>query len=177
MNVSRKKPLFFPEKIKGKHAVLHRVVPNVVIHYLNDPADSHELHSSLKKVVGQRPIYWDDWSVLEGPPPLRTAFGWLVMHRILDRNEISKYKLGATLLDLYEPTKILFRSKQAVLNPEIPTHEMWRKGIHPTTIDFRDGNIKVYYEDGDPNSFEKYTFVAELPMKALITWLRENGKI
>ena len=53
-----------------------------------------------------------------GPAPIKTKEGWLVFYHAMDHNNPDRYRMGALLLDLKDPTKILYRSKEPILEPE-----------------------------------------------------------
>ena len=55
-----------------------------------------------------------------GPPPIKTDDGWLLIYHAVDDRHDSKYKVGAMLLDLVEPKKVLHRSPAPILEPEAP---------------------------------------------------------
>ena len=57
--------------------------------------------------------FWDNRVRGAGPPPIKTKEGWLLFYHAIDMREPSKYKLGAMILDLNDPTKILYRTKKS----------------------------------------------------------------
>ncbi len=59
---------------------------------------------------------FDNVFVEMGPPPIKTEKGWLVLYHGI--NDAIQYHLGILLLDLNDPTKILFRSKKPVFGPQ-----------------------------------------------------------
>jgi len=62
--------------------------------------------------------FFDSEHVEMGPPPMRTDKGWLMLYHGV--NEKIEYKLGYALLDIKDPTKILYRSEQAIFQPREP---------------------------------------------------------
>jgi beta-1,4-mannooligosaccharide/beta-1,4-mannosyl-N-acetylglucosamine phosphorylase len=72
-------------------------------------------------VMGGRWHYWDE-RIGSGPPPVRTRQGWLhVYHGIATHfAAASIYQVGAVLLDLREPWKVLARSWNNLLEPREP---------------------------------------------------------
>ena len=60
--------------------------------------------------------FFDNVFVEMGPPPIRTEKGWLVFYHGI--NDAIQYHLGILLLDLKDPTKILFRSNEPVFGPK-----------------------------------------------------------
>jgi predicted GH43/DUF377 family glycosyl hydrolase len=60
--------------------------------------------------------YWDSARVGAGAAPIRTEQGWLeIYHGATKEN---RYCLGALLLDLDEPWKVLARSEQPIMEPQ-----------------------------------------------------------
>ena len=72
-------------------------------------------------VMGGRWHYWDE-RIGSGPPPVKTRQGWLhVYHGIATHfAAASIYQVGAVLLDLQEPWKVLARSWNNLLEPREP---------------------------------------------------------
>jgi beta-1,4-mannooligosaccharide/beta-1,4-mannosyl-N-acetylglucosamine phosphorylase len=72
-------------------------------------------------VMGGRWHYWDE-RIGSGPPPVKTRRGWLhVYHGIATHfAAASIYQVGAVLLDLREPWKVLARSWNNILEPREP---------------------------------------------------------
>jgi predicted GH43/DUF377 family glycosyl hydrolase len=66
----------------------------------------------------RRGNYFDNIHVEMGPPPIRTKKGWLVLYHGI--NDKIVYRIGFLILDLKNPTKILFRSEKPIFGPEEP---------------------------------------------------------
>lgn len=60
--------------------------------------------------------YFDNVFVEMGPAPILTSKGWLVLYHGVDKT--FTYRLGFLLLDAQNPARILYRSKQAIFEPE-----------------------------------------------------------
>ena len=64
--------------------------------------------------------YWDEL-IGAGPPPLLTRHGWLVVyHGVATHLNASIYQAGVALLDASDPTRVLARGGQNVLEPREP---------------------------------------------------------
>lgn len=154
--------LIFPELIHGKYAVLHSLKPNIQIEYL----DSLEFDGThyIESFYGGSPRKgcWDKWVRGAGAPPLKTKDGWLVFYHAMD-DDWSKYKVGAMLLDLNDPTKILFRAKQPVLEPEEFYENYGAKNgvVYVSGAVLKDGNILVYYGGSDSHVCVAYARLNE----------------
>ncbi|MEJ7653848.1 MAG: hypothetical protein WKH64_11190 [Chloroflexia bacterium] len=103
---------------------------------------------------------WQALKIGGGSPPLLTQHGWLTLFhgvsgQILDGMDLQPnvhYSAGVLVLDKSNPRKVLYRSKEPVLEPTTPDE---REGlvdnvVFPTAVDQRDnGRIDVYYGMAD----------------------------
>lgn len=162
--------LIFPEKINGKYAILHSIKPHVQIEY----RDNLEFHDTdyINSIHGggQQKGCWDKWLRGAGAPPIKTRAGWLVFYHAMD-NDWSKYKVGAMLLDLQDPTKILCRAKKPVLEPQEPYENNGCKSgiVYVSGAVVKDGNILVYYGGSD-----SYVCVAFADLDEFLEALQQN---
>jgi predicted GH43/DUF377 family glycosyl hydrolase len=105
-----------------------------------------------------------------GPPPIKTDAGWLVLYHAIDERETEKYKLGAMLLDLVEPTKVLYRSVQPILEPDAWYENAGKPGIvYSCGAVVLDGTLYVYYGGGDTS-----INVATIQIKEMLDCLIHN---
>jgi predicted GH43/DUF377 family glycosyl hydrolase len=107
----------FDEKIGGEFAALHRPVGldlgGPFIWYATSPDLVHwGRHVCLAHT---RKGMWDCQRIGAGAAPIRTEQGWLELYHGCD--EASRYCLGALLLDLEDPTKVLARSREPIMEP------------------------------------------------------------
>lgn len=58
---------------------------------------------------------WDSARVGAGAAPIKTAQGWLSIYH--GANAENRYCLGALLLDLHNPSLVLARSEQPIMEP------------------------------------------------------------
>ena len=61
---------------------------------------------------------WDSARIGAGAAPIKTAKGWLEIYHGADQN--NRYALGAILLDLKNPAKVIARSYNPLFEPEAP---------------------------------------------------------
>ncbi|MFA6432207.1 MAG: hypothetical protein WCV82_00055 [Candidatus Paceibacterota bacterium] len=173
--------VIFPEKIGGRYAILHGIAPKIMIAYVDSP-DAVPKIESLKDHGGggyrdpSRAKHWDSHVRGAGTPPLRTSVGWLLLYHAVDSRDPKKvvgYKVGAMLLDLKDPTKILYRSPEPILSPDMHYENDGKPGVvYATGALIKDDKLLVYYGGGD-----KHTCVAETPLQPLLDWLIKYGKI
>jgi len=58
---------------------------------------------------------WDGAKIGGGAQPIKTKYGWLLITHGVDHAHI--YRLGAMLVDLADPTILLYRSPNPILEP------------------------------------------------------------
>ena len=101
-NIWDKDAILFPEKIKGKYILYHRIEPSMWITYMNELAfPCREQHAII---IGPRPgRMWDSLKIGAGAQPLKTSYGWLLIYHGVDYNYV--YRLGVILVDLENPRR------------------------------------------------------------------------
>lgn len=110
--------LLFPEKVNGKYYALHRPSLKSIGNYDIWIASSPDLTSwgNHKHLIGIRPDSWDSGRVGGGLVPIKTAEGWLIIYH--GATPEHRYCMGAALLDLNDPTKVIGRSSQPIMEPD-----------------------------------------------------------
>lgn len=107
----------FEEKIGDNYYCLHR--PSGVDfggNYIWIATSKDLLHwGDHKCLLHTRPDTWDCARVGAGAAPIKTSEGWLEIYHGADFN--NRYCLGAVLLDLKDPSKVLARSVEPLLEP------------------------------------------------------------
>ena len=107
----------FEETIGGKYMALHRPSsPELGGNYIW-LAESPDLeHWGRHHCIAQtRPGLWDSARIGAGAAPIRTDRGWLVIYHGADKNH--RYCLGAMLLDLKNPSRVLARGQEPIMEP------------------------------------------------------------
>ncbi|MBS3902961.1 MAG: hypothetical protein KGZ30_01130 [Anaplasmataceae bacterium] len=143
--------VLFPEKVQGKFAILHDIDPEISIDYFDslDELDGKKyIHSKYqRRIVKDR---WDSIARGVGPPPIKTPYGWLVLYHAIDHRDPGRYKLGAMILDLKDPTKILHRASRPILEPDEEYENNGKPGvIYSCGAVVVDGILYVYYGGAD----------------------------
>ena len=108
----------FPRKIKSRYARLDRPMTgdmgNIWISYSDDLVNWGD--SRVVLPVGSDS--WDSWRVGASAPPIETRYGWLeIYHGVRATSHGPIYRLGAAMLDLEDPSKVLCRSSIPILTP------------------------------------------------------------
>ena len=144
--------VLFPDKIKGKYAILHSISPNIMIDYF---ADLKELDGDnyIHSIHQSSPLWEarDRFTRGVGPAPIKTKYGWLVLYHKMEKHDSHRYKLWAMILDLKNPTKILFNSIQPILEPdEWYENEGYKGGVvYSCGAIVKGGELFVYYGGAD----------------------------
>lgn len=107
----------FDERINGKFYALHR--PSSVAlggNYIWLAESPDGIHWGKHKcIIKTRPNYWDNARVGAGAAPIKTAEGWLEVYH--GANEKHQYCLGAFLMALDGPSKVLARTEEPIMVP------------------------------------------------------------
>lgn len=146
--------VIFPEKINGKFAILHSISPKIMVEYLDSLealGDGNYIRGSLRKMEVIDPGRWEYLVRGAGPPPLKTKDGWLVFYHGDERKDPGKYKLGVMLLDLNDPTKVLYRARSPILSPDLDYENNGLKAgiVYACGAIIADGELYVYYGGSD----------------------------
>jgi len=137
--------VLFPEKINGLYHMLHRLEPDIQF------SSSKNLRQWTSNITVLRPskYEWESRKIGAGTPPIRTSIGWLIFYHGV--SETSRYSMGAAVLDINSPTKVLYRLPFPLLSPGVPYEEV---GIVPnvvfgTSVIELISNYCLYYGAGD----------------------------
>jgi beta-1,2-mannobiose phosphorylase / 1,2-beta-oligomannan phosphorylase len=150
--------ILFPGKIDGKFVLLRRPIefvgekfgttlPGIWISYSSDLKNW-----SQPELLAASEQEWEGSKIGAAANPLRTDKGWLLLYHGVDKYHI--YRVGAMILDLENPLKIIARTADFIMEPE----EYYEKFglvipnvIFPTSIINRDGIAFIYYGCCDSN--------------------------
>lgn len=149
----------FPEKIKGKFAMIHRILPDVQIVFFQNFKQLAErdfwkkyLENLSKYVILENKYWFESRNIGGGAPPIKTKYGWLLIyHAVEEINKARIYHAGAALLDLRNPLKYKGRLHQPLFSPE----EKWEKQGYVSNVVFPTGtaifgkDLYIYYGAAD----------------------------
>ncbi|MFS0725708.1 glycoside hydrolase family 130 protein [Paenibacillus sp. 1P07SE] len=141
----------FPEKIGGKYWMLHRPVPEG----LGSPemwvASSPDLihWGDHRFQMGLRPGLWDSARIGAGCVPIKTDEGWLILYHGADDQH--NYAMGAALVDLERPDRVLARMEQPLMVPEAEyeTSGFFANVVFACGAVVDDDKIMMYYGASD----------------------------
>lgn len=177
--VWEKDGILFPEKIKGRYALLHRILPDIQIIYFKDFGELQDtmlwteymMHLS-KYVVMEGQHGFEQRHIGGGAPPIKTDKGWLLIYHATEENNNGRiYHAGAALLDLKNPQKVLARLPYPLISPE---HDAEKKGfvnnvVFPTGTAIFNGRLYIYYGAADT-----YISAASVNLNELLKELSKN---
>ena len=122
--VQNKGMALFPRKINGRYTMLSRQDgENIYLMF------SEDLYFWQTKELIAKPTYpWEYVQLGNCGSPIETEAGWLVLtHGV---GPMRKYAIGAFLLDLNDPSKVIGRTKEPILSPD----ENEREGYVPNVV-------------------------------------------
>ena len=108
----------FEEKIGGYYYALHRPMgQGLGGNFIWTARSPDLLHWGDHRCIAfTRPGMWDDARVGAGASPIKTPEGWLCIYH--GANAANRYCLGLLLLDLNDPTRVIARSMQPIMEPD-----------------------------------------------------------
>ena len=177
-NLDDRDVILFPEKINGRYWMLHRPKQWVGEGFGTDkPAiwiqSSDDLmvwNGPSKILMAGRPGSWEE-KIGGSTPPLRTNEGWLIIYHGVENGGQGYYRVGAALLDLNDPTKVIGRATDWIMEPEFDYEiEGFYKGcVFPTGNVIVDETLYVYYGGAD-----KYVGLATCKVNDLLDFIKKS---
>ena len=149
--------VLFPRRVGGQYLMLSRPSDNGHTPfgdiYLSESPDL--IHwGRHRQVMATRAWTWESTKVGAGPTPIETPEGWLLIyHGVLTSCNGFVYSMGAALLDLDQPWKVIARSRDYLISPQMPYEQI---GDVPNVVfpcaallDRPTGRLTVYYGGAD----------------------------
>ncbi len=167
--------ILFPEKINGQFAMLRRPLEWVGPKYGTDQAASWISFADdlmglatapAKLVMKNKYPKWEVFKMGFNIPPIKTPHGWFTIFHALAADKF--YRLGAVLLDLNDPSIVLHRTPEPILESQTDYEiEGFYRGVcFPCGAVVVDGTLFVYYGAAD-----KYCALATCDFDAMIRHL------
>lgn len=172
--------VLFPRKINGKYMLLSR--PSDSGHtpfgdiFISESPDltywGNHKHVMSKGGNG----WWQGTKIGAGPIPIETTEGWLLFyHGVSGTCNGFVYSFGAVILDIDNPSKVLYRTRDYLLTPE-KNYET--SGFVPNVVfpcanlyDADTGRIAIYYGAADT-----YTAIAFTQIEELVNYIKNNSE-
>lgn len=174
-NLDDRDVILFPEKINGKFVLLHRPKQ-----WAGEKHGCKE--ASIWITFSDDLMVWNNESQLlmtgnEGTweekiggstPPLKTKEGWLIIYHGVENEGKGYYRVGAALLDLNDPTKVIARASDWIMEPEhyYELEGFYKGCVFPTGNVIIDDTLYVYYGGAD-----KYVGLATCNINELIEFI------
>ena len=143
----------FPEKINDKFVMLRRPMQYVGKEYGTDLpgmwiAYSDDLFEwSKPELLATAEVpEWEGLKIGGAATPLKTKEGWIVLYHGVDSN--STYRVGALLLDINDPLKVIARTRKPIMEPEYHYERFGlviNNTIFPTANLIHNDEIYIYY--------------------------------
>jgi predicted GH43/DUF377 family glycosyl hydrolase len=158
MSPEDKNAAILPERVDGKWILFHRPVngygvthPGISLSRSSDLITWSPPEIVLEPRAG---AWWDSLRVGIGPPLLKTEHGWLLIyHGVKETVAGGLYRVGAALLDLEHPSRVIGRSPGWILGPSEPYE---RAGDVPNAVfpcglihDRATDQLRLYYGAAD----------------------------
>ncbi len=140
----------FPEKVGENYIIFHRIGDNIDIAFTPTLDFTGETTLEEQQWLERRDGFWDGRKVGVAAPPIKTDKGWiLIYHGVSESSGI--YRVGAALLDLKDPSKIIGRTDYPLFEPQMP----YEKNGQVANVVFPCGNVLmgdrifIYYGGAD----------------------------
>ncbi|MCD6528438.1 hypothetical protein J7K44_02265 [bacterium] len=172
-DLNDKDAFIFPEKIQGKYLIIHRVGYDIDYSFTNTLDFKGEVFLEENRWIFTRKGWWDSKKIGAAAPPIKTKDGWLMLYHGISEED-GFYRVGAVLLDLKNPIKVIARLDDPILEPET-FYE--KKGKVPNVV-FPCGNVLlgnklfVYYGGAD-----QVIGVATIEIEKLLAAFRKSKTI
>jgi predicted GH43/DUF377 family glycosyl hydrolase len=165
--------ILFPEKVKGKFVMMHRPLEWVGEPYGTDQACAWiSLADDLfgfreSRMLIRNKYSWEVNKLGINTPPIRTPYGWFTLYHAVGADKF--YRLGALLLDLEDPGKVLHRTPHWIMEPETDYEiEGFYRGVcFPCGTVVIGDRLFVYYGGAD-----KYCALATCHFPSMLDHLR-----
>jgi len=142
----------FPEKINNKYIAFNRPVPKSIGTPDMWMAESPDLiHWGKQRHFcgASKEDSWENGRIGGGAVPFKTEKGWVKIYHAADKN--NRYCLGAFLLDIKDPFKVIGKTKMPILQPETDYEKEGFFGNVVFTCGclYENNIIKIYYGAAD----------------------------
>jgi predicted GH43/DUF377 family glycosyl hydrolase len=144
-----KDAFIFPEKVKGLYMIVHRSGDDIDAGFSQDLQFRDGKWLEEYRWLSPRRGWWDSKKVGAAAPPIKTKDGWVMLYHGISEDNV--YRVGAVLLDLKQPLKIIARTDNPIFEPETD----YEKNGQTNNVVFPCGNVllgkklSVYYGGAD----------------------------
>lgn len=157
LDENNKDSALFPSKINDEYVMIHRRAPNIWIGYSKDLKEWHN-HKTLAYIEEKNE--WENCKIGLAGPPIELDQCWVLIYHGVSleekefgkRGKYKKYSLGIMLLDKKDPSKVIYRQPEPILEPKLK----WElgEGFVPNVVFscgqvIVDDELLVYYGGAD----------------------------
>ena len=172
--------VLFPRKINGNYVLLSR--PSDSGHtpfgdiFLSESPDL-TYWGKHRHVMGKSSNWWESVKIGGGAAPIETTEGWLLFyHGVSGTCNGYVYSMGGAILDIENPSKVLYRCENFLLTPEMEYEE---RGFVPNVIfpcaaltDKDTGKIAIYYGAAD-----SYVGMAFTRLDIIVEYIKNHSVV
>ena len=166
--------VLFPEKINGYYYMISRPkfpndkMPSI---YISKAKDLLGFKNPQLLMTGEN-SNWEVQRIGISSVPIKTSDGWFALYHAVDKDGV--YRVGAILLDLNDPTKVLNRTKNYIMEPDAPyeLNGIYNGCVFPTATVLKDGLLYIYYGCAD-----KYIGLATVKFDELIKYIKVENNV
>jgi len=157
LDESNKDAALFPRKINGEYVLIHRRAPHIWVGYSKDLKTWYN-NKILAYTLEESD--WENEKIGLAGPPIEFDEGFALIYHGVSKNETEiigkglykKYSLGIMLLDKEDPSKVIYRQSEPILEP-ILNWEL-NEGYVPNVVFscgqiIKDDKVYVYYAGAD----------------------------
>ncbi len=170
--------VLFPRRVGGMYKLLSR--PSDSGHtpfgdiFLSESPDM-VYWGRHRHVMGRGSAWWESVKIGGGAAPIETSEGWLLFyHGVASTCNGFVYSIGGAILDIDEPSRVLYRCRNFLLTPEEPYEE---RGFVPnvcfpcaTLQDQDTGRIAIYYGAADTYVGLAFTYADDV-----VAYIKEHS--
>ncbi len=172
--------VLFPRKVNDKYLMLSR--PSDSGHtpfgdiFLSESPDM-KYWGCHRHVMSRGSKWWESVKIGGGAAPIETSEGWLLFyHGVSGTCNGFVYSIGGAILDINEPSRVLYRCENFLLTPEKWYEE---RGFVPnvcfpcaTIHDSASGKIALYYGCAD-----SYVGLAFTEVNEIVDYIKSHSKV
>jgi beta-1,2-mannobiose phosphorylase / 1,2-beta-oligomannan phosphorylase len=168
--IDNKDSAIVSEKIDNRYMIFHRLPPCIWVDLVSDLNFGDNRWLGGHPLMAPRVNSWDNLKIGLNGPPEKTEDGWLMLYHGVSSRDL-KYRVGAALLDLTNPLKVIARLQNPILEPLTwYENQGYREGtVFSNGQAIKDGVLYVYYGGAD-----KYTAVATVPLETILDALKKG---
>ncbi len=147
--VDDKDTCLFPEMIKGKYMILHRIQNRICGDFIDTLDFGNERVTRCIEMIGPRPGMWDGEKVGIAGPPFKTDAGWILLYHGVSSKSV--YRVGAVLFDPHNPEQVIARTTNPIFEPREP-YELYgeiKNVVFPCGQVVRGDTLYIYYGGAD----------------------------